>query len=90
MSPVNAPGHRIGWMLFKRRHKAYHPYLYNCPRNAAKQVGWFGDEVHRVEIRRIKELPLAKKLIGAVVNHNVHNPTWHRWYRAFYEKYPRP
>ena len=46
---------RTAWMLYKRPLGLYHPYFYLNRENAEMQVGWFGDEVHRVRITRIKE-----------------------------------
>lgn len=46
---------KTGWMLFKRLSKLYHPHFYASEEAAQKQVGWFGDEVHKVRIVRVKE-----------------------------------
>lgn len=62
---MSAIGHHSGirktaWMLYKCRSGLYHPYFYANRENAEKQIGWFGDEIHRVRITRVKELTRKK------------------------------
>jgi len=46
---------KTGWMIYKTTCRLYHPYIYGIKKNAEKQIGWFGDELHKVKIVRIKE-----------------------------------
>lgn len=55
---------KTGWMLWKRRSNAYHPYVYLERENAEKQIGWFGDEVHKIRLVRIKTNPRGAEMSG--------------------------
>jgi hypothetical protein len=44
---------KTGWLLYKRLSGLYHPHFYATEESASKQIGWFGDEVHKVRITRI-------------------------------------
>lgn len=55
VQPWSGLKRRTCWMLYKPISKKYHPYCYGSEETAQKQKGWFGDEVHKMRIVRIKE-----------------------------------